>query len=237
MRGAMDDLRGDFWGGIAAAALVLPQAMAFGITLFAPWTQDPAAAALAGLVSAVCLSAASAASGGTGGLISAPTGPTLVLLSGVMATLHATAGLAGSPLLLAAFTTVALAGVFQIAMGALRLGGLIKFIPYPVVSGFMTGTGILMILSQVSAVTEEGAAPGAGWVPPAAVALSMAALGWGPRYVRGIPGPALALIVGTVGFHFFCWIAGVRSPDTWVVGALPDASSLDFALDPAGLGV
>ncbi|MDQ6972871.1 MAG: SulP family inorganic anion transporter [Mariprofundaceae bacterium] len=229
---------GDAWGGLSASALVLPQAMAFGITLWTPYFNDPAAAALSGLVAAACLCIASGAFMGTRGLVSAPTGPTLVLLSGVLASLAAT-GLSGAALMTATLVTVALAGVFQFMIGLLKMGHLIKFIPYPVVSGFMTGSAILMILSQTRVVMggesdltmHQGA-----WIPLATAGITMAAMVWLPRLIQKVPGTALGLLAGTLSFHAFSLFTGSILPAGWVVGVLPDVSAMQFGIDSAALG-
>jgi SulP family sulfate permease len=226
---------GDAWGGLSASALVLPQAMAFGITLWTPYFHDPAAAALSGLIAAACLCVASGVFFGTHGLVSAPTGPTLVLLSGVLASLAAT-GLGGTALMTATLVTVALAGAFQFLIGLLNMGHLIKFIPYPVVSGFMTGSAILMILSQTRAVMggdsdltmHQGA-----WIPLATAGIAMAAMVWLPRLVHKAPGTALGLLAGTLAFHAFSLLTGGVLPSGWVVGRLPDVSAIHFGLDLA----
>ncbi len=229
--------RGDVWGGLSAAALVLPQAMAFGITLWAPYTADPAAAALAGLVAAVCLSLASGIAGGTEGQISAPTGPTLVLLSGAVAALAGT-GLAGDRLVEAVLTTILLAGCFQFLIGLFRLGHLIKFIPFPVVSGFMTGSGILMIWSQADALSGSGVdltmAAGA-WIPLATAGITMAAMIGMPKIAPQLPGTAWGLVIGTLAFHLFAAFRLEAVPSAWVVGGLPPVSALHGGLSASGL--
>jgi len=233
---------GDVWGGLSASALVLPQAMAFGITLWTPYFHDPAAAALSGLVAAACLCITSGAFSGTRGLISAPTGPTLVLLSGSIAALAAS-GLNGEALMTGVLVIVALGGALQFLIGLLKLGHLIKFIPYPVVSGFMTGTGILMILSQSRAVMGGGSEltmhQGA-WIPMATAGVTMAAIYWLPRFVKRIPGIALGLLAGTLAFHAFSIsIDETHSgsiPSNWVVGHLPDISAMHFGLDVSAIG-
>jgi len=224
---------GDLWGGLSASALVLPQAMAFGIALWLPYARDPATAALSGLVAAACLCIASGLFFGTQGLVSAPTGPTLVLLSGVIAALKV-AGLSGESLVTATLLTIAAAGVIQLLIGILELGYLIKFIPYPVVSGFMTGSAILMILSQsqvvmggdVALTMRQGA-----WIPAVTAAVTMAGMIWLPRWIKQIPGTALGLIAGTLAFHLFSVMQSGPSPANWVVGTLPPVSSIHFGLD------
>ncbi len=221
---------GDVWGGLSASALVLPQAMAFGITLWSPYTNDPAAAAMSGLVAAACLCVASGLFRGTSGLVAAPTGPTLVLLAGAIAALAAT-GLVGDALITATLITVALAGFFQIMIGGLNLGHLIKFIPYPVVSGFMTGSAILMIMSQSSSIlggdSDLTMAQGA-WVPMAAAGITLASMAWLPRWIKKVPGTILGLVVGTLSFHAFSLMQGHITPSFWVVGSLPSITDLHF---------
>ncbi|RMH49825.1 MAG: hypothetical protein D6682_08445 [Zetaproteobacteria bacterium] len=209
---------GDLWGGISAAALILPQAMAFGIALWLPVHGDSAAAALAGLLTAALLSAASGLARATCGMVSAPTGPTLVLLSGLVAGLQAH-GLSGDALTQAMLFTLAMAGLLQLIVGALGLGAIIKFMPYPVVSGFMTGTGILMVLSQEKALLPSAQA--IGWLPLATAGVTLAAMHWLPRYVRGVPATVLGLVAGTLFFHLVRLLAGWEVRPSWVVGSLP----------------
>jgi len=224
---------GDVWGGLSASALVLPQAMAFGIALWSPYTHDPASAALSGLIAAACLCIASGLFSGTQGLVSAPTGPTLVLLSGSIAVFN-TIGLSGEALVTATLLTVTMAGAIQLLIGLMKLGHLIKFIPYPVVSGFMTGSAILMILSQsqavmggdVSLTMRQGA-----WIPAVTAGVTLAAMVWLPRWMKRIPGPALGLISGTLAFHIFSIMQSKPEPAGWVVGNLPHISGIHFGLD------
>ena len=139
--------KGDLWGGLAASAVILPQATAFGIALWTPYTGDPAMGALAGLITTIALCLCSALSAGTTGMVSSPTGPTMVLVSGALVSLSAN-GYSGIDLVSNIAIMVFIAGLLQILIGLTNGGRLIKFIPYPVVAGFMTGSAILMILSQ-----------------------------------------------------------------------------------------
>jgi len=217
---------GDLWGGISAAALVLPQSMAFGMTLWLPLTADASSAALSGLIAAVILSVASGCSRGTEGLVAAPTGPTLVLLSGIMAAL-AMHHLAGSELVSAVLLTVAMAGVFQVVLAELNLGHWVKYMPYPVVSGFMTGTALLMILSQKSHLLGDNVpltmAQG-GWIPAATALITIMTIYLMPRWFPRIPGIIFGLLFGTLCFHLL--LSGHPVPSPWVVGALPGLESL-----------
>jgi len=219
---------GDLWGGLSAAALVLPQSMAFGMALWLPFTADAPAAALSGLMAAVALSIVSALSRGTAGLVAAPTGPTLVLLSGIAATL-AMHHLDGAELISAILLTVALAGVFQVVLAELNLGHWVKYMPYPVVSGFMTGTALLMILSQKQHLLGDNVpltmAQG-GWIPAATTLITLIAIYMMPRWFPRIPGIILGLLVGSLCFHMFLYGRPIPSP--WVVGALPGLDAIQF---------
>jgi len=230
---------GDLWGGMTASALVLPQAMAFGIALWSPYTHNPAVAAMSGLVAAACLCAASGLFRGTDGLVAAPTGPTLVLLAGAIADLSAD-GLVGSGLVTATLMIVAMAGLLQILIGGLNLGHLIKFIPYPVVSGFMTGTAILMINSQTGVVLGGDTAltmQQGSWIPLATAAVTVATMIWLPDWIKRIPGAVLGLVVGTLVFHLLIFIKGVALPTDWVIGNLPGPGDLQFGLHFKDLSV
>ena len=224
---------GDFSGGLAAAAVLLPQAMAFGVALYAPAGVGAADGAYAGLVGTAVLCLASGLIGGTRALISSPTGPTLVLLGGVLAALS-NAGLAGGALLLGLAIVTALTGVFQVLIGVGGGGRLIKYIPYPVVSGFMLGSALLMVHSQFDTLAGNHAIAGWAqwwWLPVAAAALTIASAAGAGRVLAWLPGPVAGLIVGTVAFHLVAVLRGVALPEAWMIGALPGmrAPSFDFA--------
>lgn len=221
---------GDVWGGLSASALVLPQAMAFGIALWSPYTHDPASAAMSGLVAAAFLCVGSGLFRGTSGLVASPTGPTLVLLVGAIAVL-ATTGLSGDTLITATLLTIALAGLFQILIGGLKLGHLIKFIPYPVVSGFMTGSAILMMMSQTSSLmgAESQLTMAQGlWIPATVAIITLVTMVFLPRWIKRIPATVLGLVVGTAFFHIFAFSQASELPLNWVVGNLPRMSDLHF---------
>jgi SulP family sulfate permease len=133
---------GDVFGGITSAVASLPLALAFGV--------GTGLGAQAGLYGAIGVGLFSAIFGGTKGLISAPTAPmtavSTVIISQLVAQLGGINEAMGSIML-----TFIVAGISQIIFGLLRIGQFVHFIPYPVVSGFMTGVGALIILSQVGA--------------------------------------------------------------------------------------
>jgi SulP family sulfate permease len=132
------NLRGDLFGGVTAAVIALPMALAFGVASGA----GPAA----GLYGAVLVGFFAALFGGTPTLISEPTGPMTVVMTAIIAKLVADDPENGMAM---AFTVVMLAGVFQIIFGLLRLGRYVTLMPYTVISGFMSGIGVILIILQI----------------------------------------------------------------------------------------
>lgn len=223
---------GDAWGGLAAAAVLLPQAMAFGVALYAIAGLDAASGAAAGLTGTALICVASGAFGGARGLISAPTGPTLVLLGGAAGGLVAAGYTDGRLLLGLAATTVA-AGVLQFFIGISGGGRLIKYIPFPVVSGFMTGSAILMILSQrgpLSGGTPGAAWEGWTWLPGTAALVTITGAVAAGRWLPRVPGPIAGLVAGTLAFHGLAALNGAPLPADWLIGAVPGLEPPGYAL-------
>lgn len=133
------NLRGDLFGGLTAAIVSLPLALAFGVA--------SGAGTVAGLYGAVCVGFFAALFGGTPTLISEPTGPMTVVMTAIVASLTAQNPENG---LAMAFTVVMLAGIFQILFGIFRLGKYITLMPYSVISGFMSGIGVILIILQIA---------------------------------------------------------------------------------------
>ncbi len=144
-----DNLAGDFWGGLAAMLVALPSAIAFGVTIYSPLGGSYAAhGALAGILGATALGFIAAALGGTNRLITAPCAPAAAVLSALaIELLHKGVALESALLILTVIGL--LCGVFQIILGAIGMGRLIKYMPYPVVSGYLSGVGIYIIASQI----------------------------------------------------------------------------------------
>lgn len=133
-------LRGDIFGGITAAVVALPLALAFGVS--------SGMGAIAGLYGAIALGIFAAIFGGTKTQISGPTGPMTVVSATVVASQVAYFGSLEEalPSILATFV---LSGIIQIAMGVIKIGEYIKYMPYPVISGFMSGIGVIIIILQI----------------------------------------------------------------------------------------
>ena len=135
-----NNLKGDAFGGLTAAVIALPMALAFGIA--------SGAGAAAGLWGAVIIGLVASMFGGTPTLISEPTGPMTVVFTSVIISFTATADSPEQALAMA-FTVGVLAGVFQILFGVCRLGRYVTMMPYTVISGFMSGIGIILVLLQL----------------------------------------------------------------------------------------
>ena len=144
-----NNVRGDLFGGVTAAVIALPMALAFGVA--------SGAGAEAGLYGAILVGLFAALFGGSPALISEPTGPMTVVMTAVIASLIAANPENG---LAMAFTVVILAGFFQILFGVLKLGQYVTLMPYTVISGFMTGIGIILIVLQSAPLLGHSAASG-----------------------------------------------------------------------------
>lgn len=143
------NLRGDILGGLTAAVVSLPLALTFGVA--------SGAGAEAGLYGAILIGLFASLFGGTSTLISEPTGPMTVVMTAVISTLIAANPEKGVAM---AFTVVMMAGCFQIVFGFLKLGKYITLMPYSVVSGFMSGIGVILILMQVAPALGQSAPAG-----------------------------------------------------------------------------
>jgi len=127
-------IRGNLFGGMTAAVIALPLALAFGVA--------SGLGATAGLYGAIVLGFTAALFGGTPTQISGPTGPMTVMVAAAVVALN------GDLQMIAA--TIFLAGLFQIAFGFVKIGQFVRYIPYPVISGFMSGIGIIIIVLQIN---------------------------------------------------------------------------------------
>ncbi|MCY3663257.1 MAG: SulP family inorganic anion transporter [bacterium] len=198
IRYSRDDLRSDVLGGITAGVVGLPLALAFG--------EGSGLGAVAGLYAAVSMGLFAALFGGTQTLVSGPTAPMTVAVSVIVATQVES--------ITEVFAIAVMAGILQILLGALRLGRFIAYTPYSVISGFMSGVGIIIILSQTlpfgGSAVAEGGPLGAirawpdlfGDLNVQAVVIGGVTLAvsifWPVRLRRWLPATLAALIAGTL---------------------------------------
>lgn len=209
--------RNDVFGGITAAVIALPLALAFGVA--------SGAGPMAGLYGAIATGFFASLFGGTPVQVSGPTGPMTVVMGAVVAS-H-------SDSLPEAFTIVMLGGVLQIAFGFLRVGRYVAYTPVSVVSGFMSGIGVIIMIMQ--ALPFLGVANTGNGVVGAlktlatleaasvdvhamilAVAMLLLLVFWPARVARLVPSPLGVLVVGT-------GIAALALPDLSVIGAFPSS--------------
>jgi len=136
----LSNIKGDVFGGITAGIVALPLALAFGV--------QSGLGAAAGLYGAITLGIVAAIFGGTPSQISGPTGPMTVVTASIIALSIQKAGNFELGVGMVIFSFF-MAGVFQVIFGLIKLGKYIRYIPYPVVSGFMSGIGLIIILLQI----------------------------------------------------------------------------------------
>lgn len=233
-----NNLKGDIFGGITAGIVALPLALAFGIQAFGS-VDDPAASsmgALAGLVGATLLGFFASLFGGTHSQISGPTGPMTVitasLISGVWASHHSL-----SAVLISMSMAGLFCGLFQILFGVIKIGKYVRYIPYPVLSGFMSGIGVIIILQQLYAlvglkspvltvdmITElpERLSGGVSFTA-LLLGLGTIAIIWlFPKITKKVPATLVALIVMTVVSLFF------QMEDKLLIGAIPGGLPMPF---------
>jgi len=142
-------LKGDIFGGVTTAIISLPLALAFGVA--------SGAGAEAGLWGAIMVGFFAALFGGSTSLISEPTGPMTVIMTAVLTSMVAKYPESGMAM---AFTVVMMAGAFQILLGTLKLGKYVTLMPYSVISGFMSGIGVILIILQMSPLLGHPAPAG-----------------------------------------------------------------------------
>ncbi|RMG17070.1 MAG: SulP family inorganic anion transporter [Planctomycetota bacterium] len=193
--GWFNNLRGDLFGGLTAGVVALPLALGFGV---ASGLENGAAA---GLYGAFAVGLLAAIFGGTPSQVSGPTGPMTVVVAGL------TASLTGDPKWV--FAMVALSGAFQMLFGALRIGRYVHYIPYPVVSGFMSGIGVIIIILQLAQLVghtpEKSVVSAVRHIPHhfSNIHIAPLLLGLGtiaiiyltPRITKAVPGTLVGLIV------------------------------------------
>lgn len=212
---SFNNLKGDLFGGLTAAIVSLPMALAFGVA--------SGVGPEAGLYGAVIIGLFASLFGGTPTLISEPTGPMTVVMASIV-----TAMIAHNPDhgLAMAFTVVILAGVLQVIFGLLKLGKYITLMPYSVISGFMSGIGVILIILQIVPLlgfaSPKGGVMGSLQAIPellSQIQFNEFALGlftlmilffWPKKFKRFIPSELLALVLATLASLYFFDLESIR---------------------------
>ena len=234
---------GDFWGGMAAMLVALPSAIAFGVTIYSPLGASYAAqGALAGILGVTALGLIAPALGGTNRLITGPCAPAAAVLSAFVIEFMQGEGNVQSALLMVSMLGL-MAGLLQIFFGTVRLGQLIKYMPYPVVSGYLSGVGLIIIGSQVPIFL--GAAKGIHfwqslanpelwkWQSMVVGAVTTVVMLAAPKFTKAVPAAILALLAGVLTYFGL----GLVDPalytlagNPYVVGSLGGGGSFSDAM-------
>lgn len=210
--------RGDVFGGISAGVVALPLCLAFGaLSGLGPE---------AGLYGAIAAGILAAIFGGTPILVTGPTNPMTLVAATVVAANMLPSGKVNLAIVVTAFL---LAGALQLLLGVLRLGGYVRYVPYPVISGFMSGIGIIIIIQQIYPIVGAHA-PSSDAVKilsslpmlPGRIVWPVALLGVTtfaiiqilPRFTRKVPASLVALLLVTAASFAF-------AADAPRIGAIP----------------
>ena len=237
MKYDLDTLRGDLFGGVTAMVVALPLSLAYGVA--------SGMGAAAGLYGAIAVGFFAAVFGGTATQISGPTAPMAIVMAVIITTYAEN--------LTEALTVVVMGGLLQVLLGVLKLGRFVAYTPYVVVSGFMSGIGVLVMAIQVLPFFGSDPVPGGAVgmilaLPETLADINGSALGvglvtlgvavfWPPRFRKILPTPLVGLFAGTlVGV---LWLKGapvIGEVPTGLPGlqiGLPSLGYLARAVEPA----
>jgi SulP family sulfate permease len=234
------NLLGDFWGGTSAMLVALPASIAFGVTVYATLGGHYAAyGAIAGILGVVAVGITASMLGGTDRLISAPSAPAAAVLS-AFALEYMTHGFNPDSIFIMLIVVALLAGILQIMFGAIGFGRLIKYMPYPVVSGYLSGVGLYIIASQTpkflgmplgSHFLESLKSPSLWhWQSIIVGSLTIITMIYSTKYIRTIPAVIIALAVGICSYL----ILGIIDPsllqinNPFLIGKLGNGGGIDF---------
>ncbi|MDD5052988.1 MAG: SulP family inorganic anion transporter [Sulfuricurvum sp.] len=231
---------GDFWGGTAAMLVAMPAAIAFGVTIFATIGGHYAAyGAIAGILGIVGVGITASLLGGTNRLISAPSAPAAAVLS-AFALEYISKNISPDMIFLMLMVVAFFAGVFQIIFGAIGLGKLIKYMPFPVVSGYLSGVGLYIVASQTPIFL--GLPQGIHfwdtfhlisawqWQSIIVGAVTILTMLFANRFLRIIPAVIIALCIGIVVYFSLALIdpALLQPNNRFLIGELGGREGVDF---------
>ncbi|MEQ9328442.1 MAG: SulP family inorganic anion transporter [Rhodospirillales bacterium] len=238
--GLTDDIR----GAVSGAAAILPAVLSSGIVLFAPlgggWLASGIAAAV---VAAVVGNLALALAGGSAFHLTCPKTAVAAVLAGAAAALLQAPGTIRPEIVaLAIFAAVILSGMIEFLLGATGLGRFVKFVPQPVIAGFLNGLAILVVVSQLPAFLgiaggmndlldhPQAVLPGAALLGIVTILAMLASRAWFPR----LPAPLVGLAFGSLAWHVTAWLL----PGTAFGSVIGGAGALMLAapLLPAAAG-
>jgi len=213
------NLKGDLTGGLVAGVVALPLALAFGV--------QSGLGAIAGLYGAIAVGIFAAIFGGTATQASGPTGPMTVVSAALVASAIELTGSLENAMGIIVLTFL-LGGIFQIIFGFINIASYVKYFPYPVVSGFMSGVGLIIIILQLFPFAGLSSAKSTWLVmqdlPRMFTDFNWQALVLGgltvfvyyvfPYITKIIPSALVALIVASITAYFLQW-------DVPIIGEIP----------------
>ncbi|WP_281541655.1 SulP family inorganic anion transporter [Maribacter aestuarii] len=221
LKGIFDfsNLKGDLTGGLVAGVVALPLALAFGV--------QSGLGAIAGLYGAIGVGIMAALFGGTLTQASGPTGPMTVVSAALVASAIEIAGSLESAMGIIILTFF-LGGILQILFGLINIASYIKYFPYPVVSGFMSGVGLIIVILQLFPFAGLDSAKSTisviqdlprlfadfNWHALALGGLTVIIYYLFPKITKAVPSPLVALIVASLAAYFLKW-------DIPVIGEIP----------------
>ncbi|WP_248595452.1 SulP family inorganic anion transporter [Candidatus Accumulibacter phosphatis] len=234
-----DKLVGDFWGGLASMLVALPSAIAFGVTIYAAIGPEYAGlGALAGILGTTALGLIAPTLGGTDRLITAPCAPAAAVCSAFAIELVQN-GVPATFIVLMLTALGLVCGIVQLLLGFLGVGGLIKYIPFPVVSGYLSGVGLIIIGSQIPKFM--GVMDGSSWwrvvIAPhlwhwqtALIgAVTIAVMLGAPRFTRLVPAAILGLLAGVITYFAIAYTVDdsllVMEGNALIIGPLGGTAS------------
>lgn len=210
---------GDLWGGLAAMLVALPSSIAFGVLVYSAIGPEQAGAgALAGILGAAALGIIAPLVGGNGGFITAPCAPAAAILSGLAAGFAAKGDMPPDRIIALLGLTALLSALFQLVFGFARVGRLIKFIPYQVVSGYLSGVALIIAMGQLPKLLglpkgtrlTEGLVSPELWKWPGIVVglVTIAAVLLAPRITTKVPAAILGLAAGIAAYFALAMFNG-----------------------------
>jgi sulfate permease, SulP family len=210
-----ETLAGDIWGGLASMLVALPASIAFGVAVYSPLGPSGASqGALAGILGATAIGLVAPVFGGTDRLISAPCAPAAAVMGALAVELTAGSsqhqGVSPERALVLMTLVALLSAGLQMLYGAIRGGTLIKYIPYPVVTGYLSGVGVVIFLKQLPSLLglpkgghlwEGIRAPGLWeWHGVAVGLVTITVMLLAPRVTKAVPAAILGLLGGVVTY-------------------------------------
>ena len=223
----MSNIRGDLSGAISGAIISIPLAIGYGIIVYEPLGPEFIPyAALLGIYACLFGGILASLTGGTDIQITAPKAPLTLLLASFVAPLAASLQIsdaASRQVIIVGLASgcVLISGMVQFGFGALRLGNLIKYVPYPVISGFMNGIAIILIYEQIAALIGADGhislieiLTNPSVVQPFTLLVGLCtiiAVFLSKRFIKVVPASLVGLVIGTVMFYALKSFGGVSA--------------------------